>query len=131
DELDNDITGGATPASFEPTIDYVVVKIPRFAFEKLPGSSPQLTTSMKSVGEAMAIGRTFKEAVQKAYRSLETGLMGFDEIAVPALAGVPAELAMRAALAEATPDRFRLTAQAFREGFTLDDVAEITRYDKW
>jgi carbamoyl-phosphate synthase large subunit len=80
DELDNDITGGATPASFEPTIDYVVTKIPRFAFEKFPGAEPLLTTSMKSVGEAMAIGRTFQESLQKALRSLETGLTGLDEI---------------------------------------------------
>src|SRR4029078_5611395 len=80
DEIANDITGGATPASFEPTIDYVVTKIPRFAFEKFPGASPVLTTSMKSVGEAMAIGRTFRESLQKALRSLETGLTGLDEI---------------------------------------------------
>src|SRR5512133_1775774 len=82
DELENDITGGATPASFEPTIDYVVTKIPRFAFEKFPGASPVLTTAMKSVGEAMAIGRTFQESLQKALRSLETGLTGLDEIAI-------------------------------------------------
>ena len=81
DEIANDITGGATPASFEPTIDYVVTKIPRFAFEKFPGAEPTLTTSMKSVGEAMAIGRTFQESLQKALRSLETGLTGLDEIA--------------------------------------------------
>ena len=80
DEIANDITGGATPASFEPTIDYVVTKVPRFAFEKFPGAEPILTTSMKSVGEAMAIGRTFQESIQKALRSLETGLSGFDEI---------------------------------------------------
>jgi carbamoyl-phosphate synthase large subunit len=80
DEIANDITGGATPASFEPTIDYVVTKIPRFAFEKFPGASKVLTTSMKSVGEAMAIGRTFQESLQKALRSLETGLTGLDEI---------------------------------------------------
>ena len=80
DEIDNDITGGATPASFEPTIDYVVTKIPRFAFEKFPGADATLTTSMKSVGEAMAIGRTFQESLQKALRSLETGLTGLDEI---------------------------------------------------
>ena len=82
DEIANDITGGATPASFEPTIDYVVTKIPRFAFEKFPGADPVLTTSMKSVGEAMAIGRTFQESLQKALRSLETGLTGLDEIAI-------------------------------------------------
>ncbi len=83
DEIANDITGGATPASFEPTIDYIVTKIPRFAFEKFPGAEPVLTTSMKSVGEAMAIGRTFAESLQKALRSLETGLTGLDEIAIP------------------------------------------------
>ena len=87
DELANDITGGATPASFEPTIDYVVTKIPRFAFEKFPGSTPTLTTSMKSVGEAMAIGRTFAESLQKALRGLETGLTGLDEIEIPGLEG--------------------------------------------
>jgi carbamoyl-phosphate synthase large subunit len=85
DEIANDITGGATPASFEPTIDYVVTKIPRFAFEKFPGAEPLLTTSMKSVGEAMAIGRTFKESLQKALRSLETGLTGLDEIEIEGL----------------------------------------------
>ena len=85
DELENDITGGATPASFEPTIDYVVTKIPRFAFEKFPGADNRLTTSMKSVGEAMAIGRTFQESLQKALRSLETGLTGLNEIGIPGL----------------------------------------------
>ena len=85
DEIANDITGGATPASFEPTIDYVVTKIPRFAFEKFPGAEPTLTTSMKSVGEAMAIGRTFQESLQKALRSLETGLTGLDEIEIEGL----------------------------------------------
>ena len=85
DEIANDITGGATPASFEPTIDYVVTKIPRFAFEKFPGAEPVLTTSMKSVGEVMAIGRTFQESLQKALRSLETGLTGLDEIAIDGL----------------------------------------------
>ncbi|HWX72730.1 MAG TPA: carbamoyl-phosphate synthase large subunit, partial [Xanthobacteraceae bacterium] len=85
DEIANDITGGATPASFEPTIDYIVTKIPRFAFEKFPGAEPVLTTSMKSVGEAMAIGRTFQESLQKALRSLETGLTGLDEVAIPGL----------------------------------------------
>src|SRR5690606_16013271 len=80
DELENDITGGATPAAFEPTIDYIVTKIPRFAFEKFPGADSTLTTSMKSVGEVMAIGRTFAESLQKALRSLETGLIGLDDI---------------------------------------------------
>src|SRR6187397_3643231 len=109
DEIANDITGGAMPASFEPTIDYVVTKIPRFAFEKFPGAEPLLTTSMKSVGEVMAIGRTFGESLQKALRSLETGLTGFDEID---LDNDPVEI--RAALARATPDRLRLAAQAMR-----------------
>ncbi len=85
DEVANDITGGATPASFEPTIDYIVTKIPRFAFEKFPGAEPILTTAMKSVGEAMAIGRTFAESLQKALRSLETGLSGLDEIEIEGL----------------------------------------------
>ena len=127
DELDNDITG-ATPASFEPTIDYVVTKIPRFAFEKYPGSEPYLTTSMKSVGEAMAIGRTFLESFQKALRSLETGLNGFDEIAIPG-ADDPDDAASRAAivraLAQPTPDRIRVIAQAFRVGLTVEEVLSL------
>ncbi len=125
DELTNDITK-VTPASFEPTIDYVVTKIPRFAFEKFPGAEPYLTTSMKSVGEAMAIGRTFAESVQKALRSMETGLTGFDEIDLPSDPN-----AIRAALARATPDRLRLAAQAMRNGFPIDDIADITKYDPW
>jgi len=125
DELQNDITK-VTPASFEPTIDYVVTKIPRFAFEKFPGAEPLLTTSMKSVGEAMAIGRTFAESLQKALRSLETGLTGFDEIALDT---DPA--AIRAALARATPDRLRLAAQAMRHDFPLDEIQRITGYDPW
>jgi len=125
DELKNDITK-VTPASFEPTIDYVVTKIPRFAFEKFPGAEPLLTTSMKSVGEAMAIGRTFGESLQKALRSLETGLTGLDEIA---LDDDPVEI--RAALARATPDRLRLTAQAMRYNFPLAEIQRITGYDPW
>src|SRR5262249_53514227 len=125
DELDNDITK-ATPASFEPTIDYVVTKIPRFAFEKFPGAEPLLTTSMKSVGEAMAIGRTFSESLQKALRSLETGLSGLDEIDLP-----DDEIAIRAALGRATLDRLRVTAQAIRLGFPLEEIAAITKYDPW
>jgi carbamoyl-phosphate synthase large subunit len=125
DELQNDITK-ATPAAFEPTIDYVVTKIPRFAFEKFPGADQTLTTSMKSVGEAMAIGRTFAESLQKALRSLETGLTGFDEIE---LANDPG--AIRAALARPTPDRLRLTAQAIRLGFPMSEIERITRYDPW
>ena len=125
DELKNDITK-VTPASFEPTIDYVVTKIPRFAFEKFPGAEPLLTTSMKSVGEAMAIGRTFAESLQKALRSLETGLTGFDEISMDS---EPA--AIRAALARATPDRLRMAAQAMRYDFPLDEIQRITGYDPW
>ncbi|HVZ90767.1 MAG TPA: carbamoyl-phosphate synthase large subunit, partial [Rhizomicrobium sp.] len=125
DELENDITK-ATPASFEPTIDYVVTKIPRFAFEKFPGAEPLLTTSMKSVGEAMAIGRTFQESLQKALRSLETGLTGLDEIDLP-----DDETAIRAALGRATPDRLRVIAQAMRLGFPMEEIAAITRYDPW
>jgi carbamoyl-phosphate synthase large subunit len=125
DELDNDITK-ATPASFEPTIDYIVTKIPRFAFEKFPGAEPLLTTSMKSVGEAMSIGRTFAESLQKALRSLETGLTGLDEIELP-----DGETAIRAALGRTTPDRLRITAQAMRLGFPVAEIAAITKYDPW
>jgi carbamoyl-phosphate synthase large subunit len=125
DELKNDITK-VTPASFEPTIDYVVTKIPRFAFEKFPGAEPLLTTAMKSVGEAMAIGRTFQESVQKALRSLETGLTGFDEVAL-----ADDKTAIRAALARPTPDRLLVAAQAMRYGFPLDEIQSITGYDPW
>ena len=124
DELDNDITG-VTPASFEPTIDYVVTKIPRFAFEKYRGSEPFLTTAMKSVGEAMAIGRNFQESVQKALCSLETGLSGFDE---PEVTGTEA---LHSALARPTPDRLLHVAQALREGFTVEDIYRITGIDRW
>ena len=131
DEIQNDITG-ATPASFEPTIDYVVTKIPRFTFEKFPETEPLLTTAMKSVGEVMAMGRTFKESLQKALRGLETGLSGLDEIEVPGLAGDdrPQE-AMLAALARPTPDRLRLIAQAFREGLGLAEIQGACAYDPW
>jgi carbamoyl-phosphate synthase large subunit len=129
DELANDITG-VTPASFEPTIDYVVTKIPRFAFEKFPGAEPLLTTAMKSVGEAMAIGRSFPESLQKALRSLETGLCGLDPIT---LAGYdPSDPGtLRAAIAPLTPDRLLRVAQAMRLGMPIADIAETTRYDKW
>ena len=127
DELDNDITR-VTPASFEPTIDYVVTKIPRFAFEKFPGAKPELTTAMKSVGEAMAIGRTIHESLQKALASLETGLTGFDEIAIP---GAPDRAAILAALSVQTPDRLRLIAQAMREGLSDDEIGAATAFDPW
>ncbi|MDN2565482.1 carbamoyl-phosphate synthase large subunit [Aquibium sp. A9E412] len=134
DELENDITGGATPASFEPSIDYVVTKIPRFAFEKFPGAEPLLTTAMKSVGEVMAIGRTFPESLQKALRGLETGLTGLDEIEIPGLGGDdPSEdrNAVRAALGTPTPDRLRMVAQALRLGTPLEEVHRMCRIDPW
>jgi carbamoyl-phosphate synthase large subunit len=127
DELDNDITK-VTPASFEPSIDYVVTKIPRFAFEKFPGSIPNLTTAMKSVGEAMAIGRTIHESLQKALASLETGLTGFDEIAIP---GAPDKASIMKALGDATPDRLRVIAQAMRFGLTNDEIIAATSFDPW
>ncbi|WP_108816274.1 carbamoyl-phosphate synthase large subunit [Loktanella sp. Alg231-35] len=127
DELDNDITG-VTPASFEPTIDYVVTKIPRFAFEKFAGSEPYLTTAMKSVGEAMAIGRTFHESMQKALASMETGLTGFDDIDIP---GAPDAAAITKALAKQTPDRIRVIAQAMRHGLSDDDIFAVTKFDPW
>ncbi len=127
DELDNDITK-VTPASFEPTIDYVVTKIPRFAFEKFPGSKAELTTAMKSVGEAMAIGRSFHESVQKALASMETGLTGFDEIAIE---GAPDKAAVIKAISSQTPDRLRLIAQAMRHGLTDDEIVAATAFDPW
>jgi carbamoyl-phosphate synthase large subunit len=127
DELDNDITK-VTPASFEPSIDYVVTKIPRFAFEKFPGSEPLLTTAMKSVGEVMAIGRTIHESMQKALASLETGLSGFDEIDIP---GAPDRAAIFKALGQQTPDRLRVIAQAMREGLSNDDIQGATAFDPW
>ena len=135
DELDNDITG-VTPASFEPTIDYVVTKIPRFTFEKFPGTEPLLTTSMKSVGEAMAIGRTFAESLQKALRSMETGLTGLNEIEIPgaqsSAADSPYETdAVRAALGRPTPDRLLIIAQALRLGVPLDEIQRVTHYEPW
>jgi carbamoyl-phosphate synthase large subunit len=131
DEIDNDITGGATPASFEPTIDYVVTKIPRFAFEKFPGADRNLTTSMKSVGEAMAIGRTFQESLQKALRSLETGLTGLDEIEIEGLGSGDDKNAVKAVLGTATPERILQVGQAFRLGFTLEEVHESCKIDPW
>ena len=131
DELDNDITGGATPASFEPSIDYVVTKIPRFAFEKFPGSPPHLSTAMKSVGEVMAIGRTFAESIQKALRGLETDLSGLDEIEIPGLGEGDDKNAIRAALVTATPDRLRMVAQSLREGATPEEVHTYSKFDPW
>ncbi|MEM6617918.1 MAG: carbamoyl-phosphate synthase large subunit [Pseudomonadota bacterium] len=156
DELDNDITK-VTPASFEPTIDYVVTKIPRFAFEKFPGSEPMLTTAMKSVGEAMAIGRSIHESLQKALASLETGLSGFDDIAIkdtPAAEDIvraadpygslpfilrgaqptaqeAIDKSVTRALSQQTPDRLRIIAQAMRFGFTDAELFDLTKFDPW
>ncbi len=127
DELANDITR-VTPASFEPTIDYVVVKIPRFTFEKFRGTPALLTTSMKSVGEAMAIGRSFAEALQKGLRSTETGLSGLDEIEPPGDGGADA---FRAALSTPRPDRLLVAAQALRAGLTVEDINVASKFDPW
>jgi len=127
DELDNDITK-VTPASFEPSIDYVVTKIPRFAFEKFPGSKPELTTAMKSVGEVMAIGRSFHESLQKALASMENGLTGLDEIEI---SGAPDKAAVIKAISQQTPDRLRLIAQAMRHGLSDDEIQHATSFDPW
>ncbi|GAA6208256.1 carbamoyl-phosphate synthase large subunit [Cognatishimia sp. WU-CL00825] len=127
DELDNDITK-VTPASFEPSIDYVVTKIPKFAFEKFPGSEPYLTTAMKSVGEAMAIGRTIHESLQKALASMESGLTGFDEIEIE---GAPEKAAVIKAISQQTPDRMRTIAQAMRHGLTNEEIHNVTMFDPW
>ena len=130
DELKNDITGGATPASFEPTIDYVVTKIPRFTFEKFAGASDRLTTQMKSVGEVMSIGRTFQESFQKALRGLETGMTGLNE----KLFSIPTDAErdkLRHELRMPGPDRIWYVADAMRLGFSLEDVAKITGIDRW
>ena len=127
DELRNDITR-VTPASFEPTIDYVVIKIPRFTFEKFPGTPALLTTAMKSVGEAMAIGRSFPEALQKGLRSLETGLSGLDEVEAPG-DGTPD--AFRAALSTPRPDRLLIAAQALRAGLSVEDIHACCKFDPW
>jgi carbamoyl-phosphate synthase large subunit len=127
DEVMNDITG-ATPASFEPTIDYVVTKIPRFAFEKFKGAEPLLSTAMKSVGEVMAIGRNFQESVQKALRGLETGLTGFDEVEF--LVGASHD-EIEAELSRATPDRFRVAAQALREGMSVERIHAVAKFEPW
>ncbi len=131
DEIANDITGGATPASFEPTIDYIVTKIPRFAFEKFPGAEPVLTTAMKSVGEAMAIGRTFPESLQKALRSLETGLDGLDEIEIDGLGVGDDHNALRAAIGQPTPDRLLKVAQAVRMGMSVEEIHDVSKIDPW
>lgn len=131
DELENDITGGATPASFEPSIDYVVTKIPRFAFEKFAAASDVLTTSMKSVGEVMAIGRTFPESLQKALRGLETGLSGLDEIEIDGLGSGDDKNAIRAALGTPRPERLLKVAQAMRVGATLDQIHTSCKIDPW
>ena len=131
DELDNDITG-VTPASFEPTIDYVVTKIPRFTFEKFAGTEETLTTSMKSVGEAMAIGGCFAESLQKAFRSMETGLTGLNEVEIPGYdpeAGDKDQILY--ALAQPKPDRLLTIAQAMREGISDEDIHEVTKFDPW
>src|ERR1039458_7361652 len=127
DELANDITR-VTPASFEPTIDYVVVKIPRFTFEKFPGTPALLTTSMKSVGEAMAIGRSFAEALQKGLRSMETGLSGLDPVEPP---GDGDPDAFRAALSQPRPDRLLMAAQAIRAGLSIEDIHDTSKFDPW
>jgi carbamoyl-phosphate synthase large subunit len=131
DELDNDITGGATPASFEPTIDYIVTKVPRFAFEKFPGAERALTTSMKSVGEVMAIGRTFAESLQKALRGLESGLTGLDDLALDGLGVGDDKNAIRAALGTPTPDRILKVAQAMRLGVEHEQIYASCRIDPW
>ena len=127
DELDNDITK-VTPASFEPTIDYVVTKMPRFTFEKFPGADPSLTTSMKSVGEAMSVGRSFAESLQKAFRSMETGLSGLDEVEIP---GGQDEQSLLAALVQPRPDRLLTIAQAYRAGLSTETIQAACKYDPW
>jgi carbamoyl-phosphate synthase large subunit len=129
DELTNDITG-VTPASFEPTIDYIVTKMPRFTFEKFPGTEPLLTTSMKSVGEAMSVGRSFAESVHKALRSMETGLSGFDEIAIEGVEASGKEAVM-AALARPSPDRLLLIAQAYRHGLSTAEIHAACGFEPW
>ena len=130
DELDNDITK-VTPASFEPTIDYIVTKIPRFTFEKFPGAVAELSTSMKSVGEAMSVGRCFEESLQKALRSMETGLCGLDEIAMPEADGTLGADAVRGWLSGQTPNRILRIAQAMRSGMSVEELHQITKWDRW
>ena len=130
DELRNEITGGATPASFEPTIDYVVTKIPRFTFEKFPAANTRLTTQMKSVGEVMAIGRTFQESLQKALRGLETGLDGLDPVLTLPLTD-EGETQLSYELRSPGPDRLLYVADAFRAGWPIERVAELSAIDPW
>ena len=130
DELQNDITGGATPASFEPTIDYVVTKIPRFTFEKFPGANDRLTTQMKSVGEVMAMGRTFQESLQKALRGLETGINGLDEVCGPIATDADRDQ-LRHELRMPGPDRLLYVADALRHGYSYEDVSKLTGIDPW
>jgi carbamoyl-phosphate synthase large subunit len=130
DELKNDITGGATPVSFEPTIDYVVTKIPRFTFEKFPGANDRLTTQMKSVGEVMAIGRNFQESLQKALRGLETGINGLDEVCGPIATDADRDH-LRHELRMPGPDRLLYVADALRHGYSYEDVAKLTGIDPW
>ena len=130
DELDNQITGGVTPASFEPSIDYVVTKVPRFNFDKFPEAMPRLSTQMRSVGEAMAMGRNFQESLQKALRSLETGLSGLDEIVLDEEGEEVAAL-LRGELRAPGPDRVRYVADAFRHGWTLREVCDLSAVDPW
>jgi len=129
DELDNDITGGVIPASFEPTIDYVVTKIPRFAFEKFPQADARLTTQMKSVGEVMAMGRTFQESLQKALRGLEVGADGFNEVLD--LADPESGETLKQELRQPGPERIWYIGDAFRSGLSLDEVHELTKVDPW
>ncbi len=134
DELGNDITGGKTPASFEPTIDYIVTKVPRFAFEKFKGSKSVLTTAMKSVGEAMSIGRSFEESLQKALRSLEKGLTGLSPIYTGANdKGEDEDMhdVLMAAIAQPTPQRLLYIAQGFRRGLTLEEIYSVSKFDPW
>lgn len=131
DELSNDITGGRTPASFEPTIDYVVTKVPRFTFEKFPGADPRLTTQMKSVGEVMSIGRTFQESLQKALRGLETGLTGFDRQLPPGLSDETCREMVESEVRTPSAQRLLWVAEAFRLGFSIEHVSQLSGIDPW
>jgi carbamoyl-phosphate synthase large subunit len=129
DELQNEITSGVTPASFEPTIDYVVTKVPRFTFEKFPKADDRLTTQMKSVGEVMAIGRTFQESLQKALRSLEIGVSGLDEIVD--LTNPSAAEKIQREMRHPGPERLWYVADAFRSGMSFDDIHKASKIDPW